>query len=166
MPASAAVGTFIDAAFLGGFVDISQHGGIDDIRVGGVYPHPGDMAAVFQADVLPGFPGIYGFPGSIAGGNVAPHCFLASAYVDDVGVGLGDFHRAYTAAKKTVGYAFPAIPAVGGLPYPAPGSAEIKKLGVSRNTGYRSRPPATEGADEAVLYGGVQFGLKGGRCLG
>ena len=110
----------------------------------------GDLAQVFQTQVLPTAPGIGRFVNAIADRDINADGGFACTGVDDVGIGRRYFQRAHgRRCEITVADIFPILPGVAGLPDAAADAAEVKGIGFARVPGDRDHASAPEGSDAA-----------------
>ena len=138
------------APLLVGAVGVSQGRHVHQVRVGGVYPHPGDVPGSGKAHVGPGLAAVSGPVHPVPIGHVPADAGLPHAGVNHVGVGWGDGDGAHRGGfEVTIGNVFPIGPAVSGLPYPAGARAEVEHHGVDRVAGDRHHPPAPGRTDAA-----------------
>lgn len=85
-PGLAAIGGFVDAAFLAGHPDFAERGDPDGVWIGGVDARTADGVGFFQPQVLPGFALVIAAVDAVAVGDVSAQGVLAHAHVHDVGV--------------------------------------------------------------------------------
>ena len=94
LPVFTPVFAAVHAAFFTGFEQVAQYCGVDQIGIFGVNAHPRDVHGFFEANFLPGFAGILGFPHAVTVGYVAAHSFFPSTNINDVVVVFGNGYGA------------------------------------------------------------------------
>ena len=87
LPVCAAVSGTEDAAFGIRAVGMAEHGYENAIGILRVNDDGGDLLAVAQAEVLPGFSAVGGFVNAVASGKIGAAQAFAAADIDDVGIG-------------------------------------------------------------------------------
>ena len=65
---------------------MAEHGGEDFIGIAWVDGERGDLQAIAQAEVGPGFSGVGGFVNSVANGEIGTMQAFAAAHINDVGI--------------------------------------------------------------------------------
>ena len=112
----------------------------------------GDLAGLFQAEMLPAAPGVGGFVDAIADGDIDADGGLARAGIDDIGVGGRHFQRADgRGGEVAVADILPVLPGVGGLPDAATDAAEVEGIRIARVASDSDDASAAEGSDAAEL---------------
>src|SRR5713101_485609 len=86
LPGFAAIGGTEDSAIFIGAEAMPQSGDEHDVWIARIDQNTGDVAGVFEADVLPGFSAVGGFVHSVAVGDVGVNAIHAAADVNNVGV--------------------------------------------------------------------------------
>ena len=152
-PGFAAIRGAENAAFFVGSPDLSLNRDKGDVGIGGVDFNLRNLAAFFQAGVLPGLASIGGFPDAVAtaGGHTADRRFTGTD-IKDIVIRFGNRHRADGAHfEVVVGKVLPGRTRVFGLPNTTAGRAHVIQHWIVRHAGYCRHPPAAIRADQAPL---------------
>ncbi len=158
LPGLAAVDTLEDAAFGAGCAVLAERCDEDDVRVRWMDADLRDRLRVGEADVGPGLAGIRRPVDAVPRHDVAADAGLPHADEHQVGVGLGDRHRADRGALDlAVGHRQPVLAAVGRLPEAAAHRAEVRLERASFHTGDRDGTAAAVRADTPP-FKGVEHG--------
>src|SRR5690606_38815440 len=159
-PRLSAVGGLEDPALLVGAERMAQYGCIDDVGIGGMYPHPRDRLRFLEAGVGPGLSCINGLIYPVALHDVSAELRFPHSDIDDVGIAVGHVDRAHRGGVDLpVGDGIPAEAAVGGLPESAPGGAKIVFVDPVGMAGDGGGAPAPVGSCNAVFKGLEQGGV-------
>src|SRR5205807_1606641 len=75
-----------------------------------------ELLAVPQPEMVPGLAAVGRFVNAVAGGEIGSLQTLATADVDDVGVGGRHGQRAHRAGRLVIEEGLPGAPVIGGLP--------------------------------------------------
>src|SRR5215218_5287159 len=94
VPRNSAGFATVDAAFFVRTVGVTERGDVDDIGIGRVDAHLGDVAGFGQPEMRPGIAGVGRFVDAVAVGNVTANRCLTHSGVDHVRIGVGDGQRA------------------------------------------------------------------------
>ena len=141
-PAAAAIGGLEEAAVTGVAPEVADRRDIDDVRIGRVGHHPGDLAGVAQPHTRERVAAVCGLPDPIAPPHAVPIVGLSGADPDDVGVGLeeGDVTDREGGLVSKIG--FQVVPALSDRKTPPEAEAR-KTLRKSDSTASMSttRPP-------------------------
>ena len=153
LPDLAPIGGAIDAPLFIGTEDMAEGGDIDEIRILRMNQHLADLAAVLEADVLPGLSGIDGLVDSIAMREVAARAAFAHAGVDDIAVGSSHGNRTHGAGlERVIAERLPGDPRVGGLPHPAAGRPHVVGRGIADDARAGGGPPAPGRPDSGPFH--------------
>src|SRR5690606_36812763 len=132
----------------------------------GVMAAPADRAVALEPEVLPGAAAVGRLVDAVALHDVPAQLDLAHADVDDVGVRLAHGDGAdRRAADLAVGDRAPGQPAVGRLPQPAAGRAEVVLVRPGDAACRGDRATAAVGADVAPSEPGEEVRVVAGARL-
>ena len=152
LPALAAVKGAEDAAVRVRSPHMALRCHVDNVGVPRVDADAGDLLGVLKTDVRPGGAPVGGLVDAVTVRRVAADGRLAHAGDDHVRVRLGDGDRADRGGlQELVGNRFPRAAAVGGLPQPAAGRAEVEDERLATNARDRGDTAAAERADVPEL---------------
>ena len=145
-PGLAAVGGLEDAALLVGREGMAQRSDEDDVGILRIDPDRGDVARVFQPDVLPGLAGVGRLPHAVALIDRSAHVAdIAGSDVDDVRIRRRNGDRADRGDVLLVEDGLPHHAAVGGLPRAAARGSHVVDRRLAGNTGHAVTRPARNG---------------------
>src|SRR6185437_7697455 len=130
LPVLATVGGAIDAALRVGAVGVSGHGGKNLVRIFGIHGEFGNLLAVTQAEMRPGFAGVSGFVDAIAHGEIRAVQSFAAADIDDIGIRRRDGDRTDGTGGLVVKDGLPSASVIVGLPHAAVADAHIEDIGL------------------------------------
>ena len=116
-----------------------------------------DGQRLLEPDVRPGLAGVGRLVDAVALEHVAAQLGLAHPDVDDVRVRLGDGDRADRGGlEEAIGDGTPRQAAVGRLPQPAAGGAEVVLERPAGAAGHRLRAAAARGSERSPAQAGEQ----------
>ncbi len=150
LPALAAVLGAEDPALGVGSPGVAERGHVDEVRVRRVHAHARNLPRVGKPHVLPGLSAVGRLVHAVAVREVASDVRLPHADVDHVRIRLGHGDRADRARLEVlVGHDLPVGAAVGRLPDPAAGGAEVEDVGLVAYADDRDRAAAAVWTDRA-----------------
>ena len=126
----------------------------DEYVIGIVWidPNPRNVLRVLQSDVLPRLATVGCFVHFVAIGNISAQAGLARPDVDDVGIRFRYRNRTNRCNDTLVGNWLPAHPAIRRTPHAASDRAEVKRIGIARNSGHRQHAAAAIRTDIAPFH--------------
>ncbi len=140
-------------------VHVSEGSDVDPVRVHRVHHNAADLAAVFEANRLPGLAGVGGFEDADAIRVLAANIRLACAHVDDVGISGCDGDGSNGADRDAlVGNGEPGPPRIDGLPHTTADRSHVKRVGLARIAGDGIAAAAAHGTDVAPLQAAEKVG--------
>ncbi len=147
-PALSAVGGLVDSTLRVRHGMDPERANPGRVAIGGMDADPGDVLGFFQAQVIPAASRVRAPIDPVALHDIAPELGLSGSDVDDVGVGFADGNRSHRGAGDLpVGHRTPGEPAIGALPEPAAGGAEIVLQGPGGASCHPDGPSAPVGAN-------------------
>ena len=154
-PGLAAIGGAVDTAAV--VCGVAEGGDDHQIGIVGIDQDAVDLHGVLQADVLPGVAGIGGLPHAVA---EAAADGIASAGINDVGIGGSDLDRADAIhALLLVEDGEPGHAGAGGFPDAALRRADVEHAGLADDAGDRRDAAAVERSDVTPLEAGIEVGI-------
>src|SRR5580692_6582250 len=158
LPGSPAVAGAEDAALGVWPVRMAEDGNENAIGILRVDDDVGDLLAVAQAQVLPGFSAVAGFVDAVAGGKIGTAETFAAAHINNVSIARRDGKRADGAGGLTVEDGEPGATGIGGFPDAAVVYADVKEIWIAGDAGGGYGAASTEGADAAPLKIRIEAG--------
>ena len=111
----------------------------------------GDLLAVAQAEMGPGFAGVGRFVDAVADGEIGPMQSFAAPDVDDVGIGNRNRERADRAGRLIIENRLPGASVIVRLENAAIDLREIENVRLRRHARDRADPSAAVGPDVAPV---------------
>src|SRR5437868_742473 len=162
-PCFATIGALVYAALGARSEDVTLCADINNVWVGGIDAHSGDLPGIREADGRPRLAAIARAPHAISVRHIAANRILAGTDVDDVGVGFADSDCADGAAEILVGDRRPGHAAVRGLKDTSAGSSKVVLVGALARAGDGDGASTAERPDLAPLERGERGGIVGRR---
>ena len=122
-----------------------EDGGKEAVRVTGIDDQRGNLLAVAQTKVRPGFAGVGGLVNSVAHGEIRPLQTLAARHVDDVRIGRSDRDGANRLRRLIVKDRIPRAAVVSRLPNAAIHLPHVEDVRLARDAGGSAGSPPRNG---------------------
>ena len=130
---------------------MAEHGGEDSIGIAGIDGERGNLLAIAQAEMSPGFSGVGGFINSVADGKVGAMQAFAAGDINNVGIGWSYGDGADRLRGFVIEDGIPGAAVVVGLPDSAVDLAHVENVWLAGNAGGGAGAASAKRADHAPV---------------
>src|SRR5689334_4441505 len=136
------------------------------VRITWIDSEPGNLLAIAEAKMRPGFARVSRLVNAIADREIRPMQPFSAGNINNIRIRRRNGNRANGARWLIVKDRLPGAAVVVGLPDPAIAHANIEDAGLAGHAGNGTGASPTERADGSPVEGGEQRGIKLGKGSG
>ena len=132
-------------------IGVTERGDIDEVRIARMHEDLADLLRIGQSRERPRLSGIGGFVYAVALRDIRTHVGLATADIDDPGIGRRNSERADRSNRLAIEDRLPGAAGIAGFPHAAVDRAEIEMIRLARHASDGKHAAAAERANVAPV---------------